>query len=162
MTTPDTYEPKRLKLWTMPDSYFGATWPATYVFLGRNRDSDSLTRSNFTEALAAIGGTSDTVTVVRESHWACGWVDWISINQDDAAALEAADDILERLEDHPVVNEDAWTELEYSEACDYWESMHVRQRAEYCARVGLSIFHARRRYLPPDDSGRLQELLNGV
>ena len=135
----ETYFPTRLKLWTMPPNYAGEVWPAFYVFLGQNRDSDSLTRSNFAEALAAIGGESETVLIVHEGHWACGWVEWIAISQDDEAALRAADEIFERLEDYPVVNEDAWSELEFNEASDYWESLSPREK------VQLAI-EARRRY----------------
>lgn len=163
MIESEVYEPTRLRLWTMPGSYFGAVWPAYYVFLSQNRDSDSLTRSNFAAALAALGGEDDdeTVVVVREFHWAVGWIEWIAIHQDNARALRAADAILEQLEDYPVVDEDAWSELEDSEASDYWESMSVRQRAEYCARAGISLFAARRPYRPADDSGARDELLSG-
>jgi hypothetical protein len=155
------YEPKHLKPWTMPANYAGETWPAYYVFLVQNRDSDALTRSNFTCALERIGGESDTVQVVREGHWACGWVEWIAIHQDDSEALRTADEIAAGLEGYPVVSEDHWSELEYTEAADYWEGMSVRDRAYYCKRAGLSIYAARRNYLPSDDTGALQELLNG-
>ena len=121
------------------------------MFLGQHRDSDSLTRSNFTCGLEAIGGESDTVEVVRESHWAVGWVEWIAIHQDDAAALEKADAIKERLEDYPVVDEDAWSTLEWEESCEYWERMSVRERAELCKRAEISIFAARRAEIPDSD-----------
>src|SRR6266436_1054881 len=66
-----TYEPEHLKLWTMPDCYFGEVWPAYYsAGVGQSRDSDALERSNFACMLKAVGGESDTVQVVRESHWA--------------------------------------------------------------------------------------------
>lgn len=35
--------------------------------------------------LAKLGGESDTVTVVRERHWAA--VEWLAIHQDDETAL---------------------------------------------------------------------------
>lgn len=157
------YEPKHLKPWTMPRDYFGAVWPAYYVFLGQHRDSDALTRSNFTVALERIGGESDTVHVVRESHWAVGWVEWIAIHQDDAAALEAADSIKAKLENYPVLSEDHCSELKWTEAADYWESMRPRDRLEAIKRSGsdVSIFAARRPYLPSDDNGALQQYLNG-
>lgn len=45
----DSY--KHIKRWTMPDSYFGETWPDYYSSgVGQSRDSDSLERSNFAEA----------------------------------------------------------------------------------------------------------------
>jgi len=154
------FTPAHLELWTLPSDYAGACWPATYVFLGQNRDSDALTRSNFTRALELIGGESETVAVVREGHSACGWIEWIAIHQDDETALRIADEIARKLDGYPVVDEDHWSELEYTEACDYWERMTVRERAEYCDEAGISIFAARRDYLP-DDCGHLLELLNG-
>lgn len=124
------YTPEHLELWTMPDHYVGAVWPATYVFLGQHRDSDALTRSNFECALRAIGGESETVTVVRESHWAVGWVEWIGIHQDDENALREADAIRAALADYPVVDDDHFSELEWDEAADYWESLSPRQKVE--------------------------------
>jgi len=35
-----------LNKWTTPESYFGDSWFDYYVFLGQNRDSDTLTQSN--------------------------------------------------------------------------------------------------------------------
>ncbi len=64
--------------------------------------------------------------------------------------------------DYPVVDEDDWSMLEYDEACEYWERMSVRERADYCERAGISIFAARRHYLPQDDRGALYELLTAV
>lgn len=157
----DSYEPKHLNLWTKPDSYFGASWPGYYVFLGQHRDSDSLSRSNFICALEAIGGESETVQVVRENHWAVGWVEWIAIHHDDCAALKKADELMARLDGYPVVNDDHWSELEWSEVSDYWASLSVRERAEYCKENGISMFAARRDYMPPDDDGSLFESLRG-
>ena len=156
----EIYEPENLKLWQMPDYYAGTVWQATYVFLGQDRDSDALTRSNFISALAAIGGESETVNVVRESHWFCGWVEWIAIHQDDAKALQIADEIVGALKNYPVVDEEHFSALESEEAAAFWESMSVRKRAEYCARAGVSIYAARRDYVPSND-GALDAVLRG-
>ena len=156
----DIYKPENLKLWQMPDYYVGAVWPDTYVFLSQNRDSDALHRSNFISALAAIGGESETVNVVREIHWFCGWVEWIAIHQDDDKALQIADQIAGALEDYPVVDEEHFSALEHAEAKAFWESMSVRKRAEYCAQAGVSIYAARRDCVPSND-GVLDDLLRG-
>lgn len=152
---------QHLKRWTRPDCYMGAEWPEYFVFLGQHRDSDSLTRSNFICALERLGGESETVHIVRESHWAVGWVEWIAIHQSNRNALRTAIVLAKRLESYPVLNEDHWSELEWNEACDYWEKMSVRERAEYCARAGISLFAARRDYLPEDPSGALLNMLRG-
>lgn len=157
--TIDLYPPEHLRLWTHPQNYIGEVWPGYYVFLGQHRDSDCLERSNFTCALEAIGGETETVHVIRERHWAVGWIEWIAIHQDDTAALQKADDIARKLQDYPVVNEDHWSELEHEEVCDFWASLSVRERASYCKEAGLSIFAARHDYPPQDDSGSLYDRL---
>lgn len=125
MTTATAYEPALLRRWTMPDHYFGETWPNYYsAGVGRSRDSDCLEESNFHTMLALIGGESDTVTVVRESHWAVGWVEWIAIHQDDTKALQAADEAKAGLEDYPVLNEDDWSERETKAANDVWKGCY--------------------------------------
>lgn len=114
-----------IKRWTMPDSYFGAVWPAYYSSgVGQSRDSDALERSNFACMLKALGGESETVIVVRESHWLVGWVEWIAIHQDDEKACAIADEIKAALEDYPVINDDHWTELEYADAQEVWANCY--------------------------------------
>jgi hypothetical protein len=153
------YTPHTLKRWVLPSNYGGAHWDGFFVFLGQHRDSDSVTRSNFISGLKLLGGDSCTVEVVRENHWAVGWVEWIAIHESDAVALEAADEIAAALTDYPVVSDEHFSELEWTEACDYWENMSVRDRIHYCARAKMSIFAARRDWMPVDDNGNLQELL---
>jgi hypothetical protein len=148
-----------LSIWTRPNNYTGPEWSDYYVFLSQTRDSDTLTRSNFICALEQVGGESETVIVVNESHWAVGWIEWIAIHKDDAKSLAIAEDIAEALESYPVVNEDHWSELEWNEACDFWESLSISERIAYCKDVGLSIFAARSSTIPPDDNGALYDLL---
>jgi hypothetical protein len=122
------YEPRNLKLWTHPENYFGACWPATYsAGVGQSRDSDALERSNFACMLQAIGGESETVTVVRERHWLVGWVEWIAIHQDDGEALRKADEIQDQIKLYPVIDESHWSELETEEAHEVWANCYSPQ-----------------------------------
>lgn len=116
------FEPEHMKKWTLPANYLGEHWPEYYVFLGQHRDSDTLTRSNFRCGLDAIGGESETVQVVRESHWAVGWVEWIAIHESDEVALRKADEIVAALEDYPVVSDDDLSELEDTEYREQWDN----------------------------------------
>jgi len=127
------YEPKHLKRWAMPSHYAGEVWPAYYGSgCGRSRDSDCLEESNFCTMLQLLGGESDTVTVVRESHWAVGWVEWIAIHQDDAKALQIADEARARLADYPVLDEDDWSEREQETANQIWrECYSPKERIRY-------------------------------
>lgn len=138
------FEPRHLKRWSMPSHYFGATWPNHYsAGVGQSRDSDALERSNFTTMLKDLGGESDVVTVVRESHWLVGWVEWIAIEADGTAesdkALETADANKARLEDYPSLNDDLWSDIEWNEAADYWDGLSPRERV----RMAMD---ARKRY----------------
>lgn len=156
------FDPKHLKLWTMPNNYAGEVWPCYYVFLSQHRDSDSLARSNFICGLKALGGESETVQVVREGHWAAGWVEWIAIHQDDTEALKLADSIMEKLESYSVVNEDHFSQLEWEEAQELWEQLPIRERVRLCQDARVCVFAARHDYIPQDDSGFIFERLTGV
>lgn len=157
-----TYTPDKLHRWTKPENYAGASWPEYYSSgFGRSRDSSALERSNFECALNKLGGETATVRVIRESHWAVGWVEWIAIHQSDEPSLRTADELVKGYEQYPVVNEDHWSMLEFTEAQEYWASESVKGRLELIKRAdsGISIFAARRDDLPSDDSGALLELL---
>ena len=115
------YQPENLQRWTMPDSYFGAEWRDYYSSgCGQSRDSDALERSNFICMLRQLGGESDTVVIVRENHWAVGWIEWIAIHQDDGKALQIADELQGALSDYPVIDESHWSELEQEDANEVW------------------------------------------
>ena len=149
-----------MKKWTHPDCYAGATWEEYYVLLGRHRDSDSISRSNFTVALKRLGGESETVIVARASHWAVGWVEELLIHESDSKAIAQGNAILAKIEDYPVLDEEAHSQLEWDEAAEYWERSSVSNRLEMIQRAGgISIFAARRAEIPQDDNGSLWELI---
>ena len=119
------YQPERLERWTMPKDYFGAEWPEYYSSgVGRSRDSGCLEESNFRSMLAALGGESETVQVVRESHWAVGWVEWIAIHESDEKALRTADGLRQKLDDYPILNEYDCSELEWEEGSRVWSEAY--------------------------------------
>lgn len=127
------YEPHTLKRWEMPSHYFGEVWPNYFgAGVGQSRDSSALERSNFKVMLKELGGESDTVVVVREGHWAVGWVEWIAIHQDDEKSLKVADELAASLEDYPVLSDDAFSEEEDEEAQQIWTNCYNdRDRVEY-------------------------------
>jgi hypothetical protein len=109
----------------MPRHYFGDTWPDYYsAGVGQSRDSDCLEQSNFAVMLERLGGESETVMVVRESHWAVGWVEWIAIHESDAAALAIADAQQERLQNYPVLDEDDFCQRENDAANEVWRNCY--------------------------------------
>lgn len=119
------YQPKNLERWQMPKYYFGAEWPEYYsAGVGQHRDSDCAEQSNFSAMLEMLGGESDTVQVVRESHFLVGWVEWIAIHQDDEKSLRIADDALGRLEDYPILDEEDYSNREYEECERVWSDCY--------------------------------------
>lgn len=131
-----SYQPENLKRWSMPDSYFGETWPDYFsAGTGQHRDSDALTRSNFRCMLRALGGESETVRVIHEGHWAVGWVEWIAIHESDAKALETADEIAATLADYPVLDDEDFSRLEDEEAAEVWRNCYdASGRIDYVRR----------------------------
>lgn len=126
------YTPEHLNIWTLPECYYGEHWEDYFVFLGQHRDSDDLAQSNFAVGLKELGGESETVLVVREGHWAVGWVEWIAIHKDDEAALRKADAMKERLEDYPILDEEDFSEREMESANSVWKDCYsVEERIRY-------------------------------
>jgi hypothetical protein len=120
-----------IKPWTMPRNYAGEVWPDYYsAGVGQSRDSSLLEASNFAAMLAALGGESETVIIVRESHWAVGWVEWIAIHATDEARLQIADSQMARLEDYPALDEDDWSNREHEARADYWDSLTPREKVQ--------------------------------
>ena len=106
----------KLELWIRPSNYLGASWDGYYVFLSQNRDSDTLTRSNFECALEQLGGRNNRALVIPyEKHFACGWIETILINKTNTEALAIAQQILDKLDNYPVLNEEHYFELDYAE-----------------------------------------------
>lgn len=136
--------PQNLKLWTMPDHYVGPLWPSYYVGLARTRDSGLISESNFYTFLREIGGPSETVEIVRERHWAFGWVEWIAIHQDDEEALVKADNLLECLKNWPILNDAYLSDREDKECRDFWASLSKDERKHYCEEAGVSNKYADR------------------
>jgi hypothetical protein len=102
------------------------------VFLSQNRDSDCLTRCNFDVAYTRLQLVDEsiqleTIEVVRETHWACGWVEWIAIHPSNVKAVVLAEEMARDLDAHPVLDEDRWSEMEREEADQNWSTDDVRQ-----------------------------------
>jgi hypothetical protein len=105
---------EHLKKWQMPLHYFGASWPDYYSSgVGRSRDSDPY-------------------QIVRESHWAVGWIEWIAIHESASEALAIADKLKGGLEDYPVIDEELFSQYETDEANTVWRDCYnARERIEY-------------------------------
>lgn len=74
-------------------------------------------------------------TVVRASHWAVGWVEWIAVHKDaHPALLEWCDGVLAALQDYPCVNDSDLSELENEEYGQNWEQSGARELRRVLAK----------------------------
>ena len=104
---------------------------AWLCLMARNRDSDTLTESNWRSALTLLGGESDTVQIFRFGHWAYGWVEYLAVQENTPQAKIAAE-IEAKIEAYPVLNEDDWSELETAEADKVWANCYdTKERIVY-------------------------------
>lgn len=102
--------------------------------VGRNRDSDCLSESNFAAALEILGGEGDDVEVHRFGHWACGWFEIILVKP-GSLAIERAEEIEDRLDGYPVLDEADFSEREMEAANQVWRDCYsVEDRIRYIRR----------------------------
>lgn len=117
----NTYKPERLERWTLPSSYAGPSFDEYYIVIGQNRDSDILSQSNFESALNELGGETETVRVIRQGHWACGWIELLMIHESDIESLIKADKMMKDYDNYPVIDEQHYSDLEYETYSKYAE-----------------------------------------
>ena len=141
-----------VKEWKHPSNYVGATWEGWFSSgFGRSRDSDALEESNFQVASAELLKLAEdaprtdvsaelleqlddclSVQIVRENHWAVGWIEWIAIHASNAAALDLARELCERANDYPILDEDHFSRLESEQADEVWKGcFDVPERITY-------------------------------
>lgn len=113
VTAVDKYAPQYLTKWSPPDNWFGEEWYGWYVFIGYHRDSDHIDESNWDRILEGIGENPSAaeecrgLLVVREHHWAVGWVEWCAVHETDTELLKRCDEILGGLKDcYPVYDDE--------------------------------------------------------
>ena len=137
--------PEHLERWTIPKSYAGARWDGWYVFLSQNRESDELTQSNFDTAWARLSKLPalavefddgvegmNGIQKVRENHWAVGWVEWIAVHESNEAALQMADELAEKIDSYPVLDEQDWGRREEESAQVVWKDCYnTKERLAY-------------------------------
>lgn len=157
---------KYIKPWVRPANYSGQTWHGWYMAIGHHRESNTLDESNFQVFHDKLGNLPrvsvddtinagsywlkrsfldiDGIQVVRESHDLVGWVEWIAIHESNTEALQLAEQLMEKLEDYPVLDEEHWSMMETELVDNFWLHMSLPDRIKCCADTDESIFAARR------------------
>jgi hypothetical protein len=90
---------------------------------GVHRDSDLLNQSNWevVHTMIAAAGLSESFPEYEANHWAVGWIKTLCIclTMEDGTlnvpALEFWDNILERKANYPVLDDDHYSNLEYTD-----------------------------------------------
>lgn len=121
-----------LTLWTRPNSYMGPDYYDYYTLpqdCGITRDSDTLARSNYRVALEMLGGESDAsetdnpaVMVIRDSHWAVGWIEYILVHKDATDKVAILIDIVSALDSYPVLDDSDFSQEECNEADETFDN----------------------------------------
>jgi hypothetical protein len=161
-----------LTKWETPDSYSGHNPVGDYVVATRCRDSYILDDSNFDvaykridTALGSHGADADGepyLYAFTASHWAVGWVEYLILRADaPAPAIDEARKIARDLDAYPVLSDDDYSERQWDAAEETWENASLRDRIEYCAQDGVSIFAARRDEIPQGGTGEIIGHLSG-
>ena len=70
-----------------------------------------------------LNGESDTVKVIRASHWAVGWIEMILIHESDKVSVEKGNEIEESLKSYPIFNDDDFYERESEKRDEYIEEI---------------------------------------
>ena len=87
------------------------------------------------------------------------------IHKSDTEALKVAEEWCCTLAQYPVANDEHYSELQWTEAAEYWERMSIKERLNVLEQTvnrrenRVSIFATRRDELPDDDDGSLFEYL---
>lgn len=107
---------KYLHLWERPSNYAGPDWSDYYVLFVKSRDDESydiLKLSNFDVALERLGGENEKngVLVIRDRHWAVGWIEYILVHKDSKKVAEA-EKIMKDYDAYPVLDDNHYSEAQ--------------------------------------------------
>jgi hypothetical protein len=130
----------KLEKWKRPDNYIGETYYEYFVGCSKTRDSDNIEKTNFDACLSMLGGESDTVIVVRANHWLVGWVETVMVHEKDNDKLKILLDTAESLESYGILDDEAYSQAEYDDACERYDDDLDHLLAELnCIFVGENI-----------------------
>lgn len=152
-----------MQKWKYERDYGGTDYSDYYIVYGRNRDSCLLTNHNYEEIMKRLqtvyNNLQDNDSTefgwfldARMNHFGPGWIEEIFVHEDAPQELiDTATDILNDLDQYPILNEDEYYRKVYEAADEYWRQMSLRERIEMCKEHDVNIFAARHDYIPDDD-----------
>lgn len=108
------------------------------------------------ENIEAVDPDGEDHEVCRFRHWGPGWIE-ILIVRPGSKAERVARENAASLENHPVLDESKWTEMEMEAVTEWWDGLSLSEKMRECADKGYSIFAARRTH-PPE---RVEDSVRG-
>lgn len=104
--------------------YIGPRYDDYYIITGHSRDSKILEESNYQTIKEYLSKNSINFIEVSCNHWAVGWIECLMVQEDNIKDIEFInDEILDKLEDYPVFDEEDFYQREYEEAEKIKEDM---------------------------------------
>ena len=109
----------------------------------RNRDSGPLEQSNFAAMVDALGGESEYLEIHRFSHWANGWFEIAVIDTTTMPEEIArkAYDLIRAFEDHPIIDEEDYSERLSDDAWETFENCYRRDIEEKIVNKLEDLLH---------------------
>lgn len=96
-----------------PTDYFGGLLGENWkVSIYQSCMGGILDECNFNVFLERLGGLSETVKKHRVGFSGDGWYEFIAINESDIQAIEKAREMLSKIKDYPILDEDKFNEAE--------------------------------------------------
>ena len=103
-------------------NYIGKDLVDAVMVISQSRDSDTLELSNFATAFEMLGGEEIAdLEIHRMGHWACGWVETITVNPKNIELLTKAWEIKQALENYPVLDDMDYSNREHEAHAEYAE-----------------------------------------
>lgn len=109
--------------WKLPSNYIGETFDGYCVVIGKHRDSDTLSVSNFEVAKdmlervlsAQPDADQDDLRFECASHWAVGYVETILVKATNIELVCEAASIRKALDNYPVLDDNHFAHLQDDE-----------------------------------------------
>ena len=112
--------------------YIGERYDDYYHVIGHHRDSKLIDESNYYSIKECLEKNSIDFIEVSANHWAVGWIEQILIHEDDIKGIEfIEDEILDRLKDYPIIDEDDLFERERSRRDELREMIKKDLKAQF-------------------------------
>ena len=127
--------------WEHANNYCGDEYPNYYIIYSKTRDSEALEKSNFDTIIKLFDENKIHYINPSFNHWLCGWVEVIMIHEKYVNDLNfAQEEIYNKLEDYPILDEGLFSEYEYEENTYYCnkckkDTYHIEGICDICLEV---------------------------